>query len=382
MSLIDEKEELLKDFKKKVKDLVIYYNMEHKDIINVIHDTLLDEANKLPKIQVLYNVKYGGFGLSPTFKQFISTISNENTEYEDTQSILIPKNSSVRYYYKERIHPIRFIRPFALKMLEKYPSLFDIIYLYEKYKLSYGMKWVDLVINRRNEMERVEQRMCILQEYVHDTSKHGDKVLGTQMYSIQKGDTFYNCANSPFFKYEGFTKESYEQGIKYLEEYISNIDNNENLYRKNAIDLVGNIVFDEMISFLQQKTIKTKQTKDIQFNDKYSFAEALKEHVEGDIDVWEYQNSFCRETIAFLLFKREQHIKECENNNVMNTNVFDYVKEKQCIVVDEETKEGVLNQFELQLASDTYCSLKIDEVPQILDWSIGDYDGLENINLM
>jgi hypothetical protein len=379
MSILNEKEELLKSFKTMVKDLVVFYNMEHKDIINVVHDTLLEEANKIPKIQVLYNAKHGGFGLSPTFKEFISRMSNENIEYEDTQSILIPKNSSVRYYYKERIHPIRFIRPFALKMLEQYPSLFDIIYLYEKYKLSYGMKWVDLVINRRNEMERVEQRMCILQQYLHDTSKHGDKVLGTQMHSRQKGDTFYNCANSTLFKYEGFTKESYEQGIKYVQEHIFNINNTEKLYTKNGIELVGNTIFNEMISFLQQKTNKTKQT---QFNDKYSFAEALKAHEEGDIHVWVYQNSFCRETIAFLLFKREQHIKECENNNVMNTNVFDYVKEKQCIVVDEQTKEDVIKHFELQLASDTYCSLKIDEVPQILDWSIGDYDGLENINLL
>lgn len=63
-------DQLVTELCKKAEQLVIDHGMLHEDVAKANRNHLLTKAEALPKIPVLYNDCYGGFGLSEEFETF------------------------------------------------------------------------------------------------------------------------------------------------------------------------------------------------------------------------------------------------------------------------------------------------------------------------
>ena len=57
-----QRDKILQELCGKAVDLVLNHGIRHKDITKAVRDESLTEAEELPKVPVIYNGCYGGFG--------------------------------------------------------------------------------------------------------------------------------------------------------------------------------------------------------------------------------------------------------------------------------------------------------------------------------
>ena len=65
-----QRDKILKELCGNAADLVLNHGMRHEEILEAVRDELLTKAEELPKVPVIYNGCYGGFGYSTEVKQF------------------------------------------------------------------------------------------------------------------------------------------------------------------------------------------------------------------------------------------------------------------------------------------------------------------------
>lgn len=346
-------ESLQKILNATVLSLVKDCGIKHKDIITQIHDCLEKASSELPPLQILYNNEHGGFRFSQQFRQYMQVTKNKYCIDE---------------IIDERIQCVQFIKPFGEHCLYMYPYLKDLLYIYTYYNVKYVIELADSVQYRTNKLSKLLKRYKVLNINLEDSKTHGNKHINEE-----------NCYNYLYAKNQdinGFTKDSYLYLINILNGDICEAQNQINLNVTQAQQAISPDIFDDMVKVLTQVAKdKVHSTSSPHYS---AFLDAIEKYGEQDTKIWNIytQSKYLEKAMLYLLIKKNETKDLHKEKDGM---IFDFLITKDYIPIDKSIYEKVLTIFSLQCASDTYCSLSIGKVPQLVDWTIGEYDGLESI---
>lgn len=391
-----------KDFIKKqlldnMKNLLVNHGVSHKEIIDDIHDEIIELSKTLPKFEVLYNNAYGGYGFSKEFILFVKQNQQESTEsinpYEYTYDTIFRREA------------VQYILPFGNYILDKYPILKAILVIYHHSKLNDIVSTINSMYYTQDKLKALYKRRdelgcCLSTEYLHgnkmikmeslddnsnngdinddnDNSDTSDTSDTSDEYNIY-GETVYALLHYNHVDFEGYTKKCYEELLvamdKEVDETLTKLDEKKtNCISKHKLTDTN---FDEirMIIYSLMKNAESYSLHDYNLHD-YTFLEAIKKYGVDDNRIWKHQKRYDKLALQYLMIKS----KQCIPQIFKETYVYDFVLSNSYIKINDKDYNEVVRSFGLACASSQYSSLEIAEVPEYISWSVGEYDGLESI---
>ena len=327
------KESLFKDLENTVLQLVQKYKITHKEIKCHLYKCLASAANNLPKIDVVYNDQYGGFGYSNDFRRF-------------ARKYLFP--------IENREAAVKTLKHYGDVKYIELPFIARLITIYVYYDLDNIFKSVSRIKTIKSMIE--EQKNILI-----NLENMNDSLFGTEELATQ-----YLCSMEKYLKEfaSKYTKSSLIAG------YDNDCKNNEiilrDLYTKiNISEETVQLILDSF-SFLHLEEIENKnkpwyeRTKweEVDHN-KLSFLDSIQRYGEDHWAIWQCQYRFSNNAMRFLLLHPK--IFQCPDT------------------IEPEILARIKLNLGLVCASSAYCNLVIGQVPQFVDWYIGEYDGKENI---
>jgi hypothetical protein len=129
------------EFKRLAVKLVVVHKVEHAALLSVIRKAIREEADKQPKIQVLYCGSYGGFGYSKQYGDFVKQPSDCNLK---------------------KIEDIERIELFANKCAKEYPNIEKMIKLYKHHDLENTFDILSSILYLKNEIDRIEPNRILI----------------------------------------------------------------------------------------------------------------------------------------------------------------------------------------------------------------------------
>ena len=106
-------------------ELVLHHNILPAEITGAISKRLREEAEHLPKLEVLYNDTYGGFGYSQGFKEYLP-VSRGTSSHK-----MLKMSPHMRPYMtagpKHRINSCGHIRRFGREPAHRWPFAFQVV---------------------------------------------------------------------------------------------------------------------------------------------------------------------------------------------------------------------------------------------------------------
>lgn len=354
------------------------HNIKQKEIFNWIREGLKEYSTQFPKTRVLYNTTYGGYGLSKQFISFCKTSKYLRSSHADKEN---------------RVMYVDYIVPFAKHIFElphyNCRTLFDILYLHEHYELSDVFYFANMYIKKEKEKTYLEENIKKIKVYLENPTS---TYINIEAKKKTFPDYHYYKPTHTFFTSENVNLSNYYR--EDLEEFISkdnsivDMENDIQLFKKIILSVIPEHVFIDILSYIKdiydefkQETTQSLYTYYTSLNKDYkTFIELLKKEGYDSYKTWYSQTKFNEVAIHYLIYvyKQKSHSSSCGTY----TNVFDFLVTQESIKVDDEICEQVFLNFGLLCASSAYCELGIDEVPTMVDWSIGEYDGKESIYIV
>jgi hypothetical protein len=303
-------DELLQRLKDTVIDLVQVHNVKHKTIKKEIYNYLKELSDKLPKIQVLYNGVYGGYGYSKQFSEYIDQDQDHNSK-------------------SSRISHISKIKEFGAICKSSYSFVTKLIAIYNKYDLGKVFTKIAKLENNNKEITKYNEMLKLIQET-------DDNLFGSDDI------TYMSCYYSQFLKHDK------QKLITYIQNELQKLQS-QDLQIPEFILENYNVVFDKEIQYHKYNMKITKEEGVISI----TFIDAINEYAEVSFGIWTCQNYYDKKAMRFLIKYYDRF----------------------------ETDINYCTDLEMGLlcANSQYCKLCIGEAPQLLDWYIGEYDGLESI---
>jgi hypothetical protein len=141
-------------------------------------------------------------------------------------------------------------------------------------------------------------------------------------------------------------------------------------------------IFDEMVDIVSQIT---KEERELDRSNLYAhshknFMEALECFGAESNHIWYYQKRYNTKAMRYLIMKHK-NISGNENNKDNHNIFYDFLIKNEYLPIPDDRRNIVVNNFGMECASDRWCNLKIEEVPQYIEWNIKEYDGKEHIIL-
>lgn len=315
----ESKESLIRDLNNIVTKLMCNHGVKHKSIKDEIFKTIKDKSSELPKLQVLYNNTYGGYGYSKDFEDFKAN-NLDDTELEEYDVC------------EYRVAVVKLVERYGAYCKERYPLIVKKINIYNQYCLGDVFKNAELCKFYISEIKRFD--------------KYIDEINTCDCF----GDLEYT---SKYISYDFFKKKIY---INYTKESLFPILHNEKIKFENNLtnstllneEKVGN----EMLELINNE-LDGKHKDLFSKEDKDTFADAIVKYGESSIEIWKHQPYYNVAAMEFLV----------KYPDVLPNNF------EKC----SDIEMGLL------FANGKYCKLVVGEAPRLLNWCISEYDGLERI---
>jgi hypothetical protein len=361
----------LEAFNALVLDLVIHHNVKQSKLIDMMQKVLQNEVKKKPKIKVLYNATYGGYGFCCEFMEYPFHYVTENNENNENNENIY------------RVTDVAKVEAFGTTCCQNHPVLAKMLRVYTGLGLETIVKKIRLCVMDTNYIIALQK---VLETVKSDSSQDwGDgSVSSTSIdeISIYELKILAND-NITLDKLKHFTKEEIVSKINsFIETLGFTIQEtkercNETLPTcfdyESIVESTG-FLFEEEVENRKQAWYDRKKwnERDVMNTGKddtddtdddtdarLTFMDALKTFGETHWRIWKCQCHYDDSTMRYLLQTRDmwKDIDLCDDVNVY-------------------TDMGLL------CASSAYCKLAIKEIPPVLEWRIGEYDGKENVCLV
>jgi hypothetical protein len=319
-------------------DLVLNHNIKHRAIAKAISKALKQKAEKLPKIRVLYCASHGGYGYSDEFDEYLRKNKEDYSEY---------------FSYEERIIHVACISKFGQELIQTYP---DIASMIRKYK-HYNLEEVFNIIH--NTTLKTKHLNMLKKNYLLAKKANDNDFLQKQQIEVIADWDLYS-ENLDLSKY------SRELVLDTLKNTISKFEIDIKNYQEKLNTQFNSSILEKMFEsfqFLYEDEIENKKLpyysrkkwNYTENNKPILFSTAIKYYDTCLYKIWECQSYFNKNAMRFLLeypdLLDDIHLDICESIGLL-------------------------------FANSEYCKLQIGEIPQLLDWTIHEYDGLESIVIL
>ena len=261
-------------------DLVLHHNILPLEITGAISKRLREEAEHLPKLEVLYNDAYGGFEYSQGFEEYLPVRRGTSSH----RMLQMPSHMPP---YKtagpaDRIDACGHIRPFGQEQAHRWPFAFQVVLSYYAYELDNIGCDMHTLAYKQADPEATE--------------------------TARKA-----CADLP-------------AGL--LKLYKSHVEEEAASRRHAHLD-----------------------------PERCDFYQKIRELGEENEKIWEAQHHL------------DHNIMICLHRRCLRGSS-----------IEQQDKLPAAHQaFGLVCASGAYCRLAVREVPQLVEWAIREYDGLESV---
>ena len=185
---------------------------------------------------------------------------------------------------------------------------------------------------------------------------------------------------------ESYHKEELEQLLKDYEQltFMKELDDTLTSTIHDLTTQLGQDIYTEIDSFVEFELKKdADECKTNWMNvdkDKYTpFVKLLEKNKYTDEIVWKYQRFYESYAIKFLIMC---YMKNNDKMSVPSTNtIYDFVLNTE-VPLKNDVMEVVEETFGLLCAGGSCSKLAIATVPAILEWGVGEYDGLESVSVI
>ena len=132
VSRAGDSEALLKkrELARLARDLVVNHKVKHSTLQNITSGAIKKAAAALPRLDVVYNTIYGGFGYSKAFWKF------KTSKIKSRPKVGLTYQTSCEEDERWRIDDVPLIREFGKHVAEKWPQLGDLAYLHCHYRIG------------------------------------------------------------------------------------------------------------------------------------------------------------------------------------------------------------------------------------------------------
>lgn len=381
--------ELRDDIVKSSVTLLKDYDIKQKQIFEWIREGLKEYSSQFPKTRVLYNTTYGGYGLSDDFVSYCASYSESPGPYTSDKIWRDQKTHREKY--------VEYIIPFA-KYVLKSPQynckpLFYILYLYEHYELADVVSLVNMYIRKLKERVNINRNMEKLKAYLNcPTSIYLDieaKKTKIPDYCYYKPQYFIFTFNDTNFS--EYLREDLEEFLQKEDPNpISKIENDIKVCKETILSVVSEHVLNDIIAYITYTYKEFKKNKEGHFSlstymssrEEYkTFIELLKSNGFDSYKTWHGQTKFEEEAIHYLIYKYKS-LSLTEQLSPEDVTVYDFLMKQEHIEINKEVSDLVVLNFGLLCASGQCCQLGIEEIPSMVDYSIGEYDGNETVYIV
>lgn len=400
------------------------HGIKQDEMFKWIREGLLEYVNKanIPRQRIMYNTAYGGYSLSDAFVEYCNMRIKQ--EFDERQSDkkhkdginskdincscesdideheYTPEDASddtledasdeesdeiIHTHDNNRVSYVKYIEPFGKSILdlEKYKGLFSILYLYKHHNMDEIVSFMNLYTSKKKDLDNLRNNMDRLRSYINDTkSIYFDETTprDEDFYYYPPCYMMMCCKDIKFSRYKRCDLENFIASYtdvtygKKMEEY-----------KDNVIRLTNKDVFASLEAFTDEfeNNIKSKRKKRHYAEENKSFIDTLHENGYASYETWWLVTKYNVFGIMYLLYKQKEYQESAAFHEISNIDssetVFDYVVQHKHITINEDDAKTIYETMGLLCASGAYCDLKIKDIPGLLEWSIGEYDGKEDV---
>jgi hypothetical protein len=350
-------------------DLFTKYGIKQKVMYDLIKKSILEHVSYLPSRRVLYNDCYGGFGYSKEFRDFVNDVTGacEITKEPNVRS------HSLREAYVAHIVP--FGKFSITKVSESFECFKDAIYIFHKYNFNKVAKLINVIHDKEYELKNLTRNGELLQRFLE--SSPIETTINPEMY-LQPTEWCLMFSKCNFERYKlvdlKVLLDKHMNG-----DFINEITQHIDRVRLEICQIIPDVMLTEVSNFViaQKKKRKESYAKDTLFymsnKDRTSFLRSIEKYGFESNTHWCQQTYYEQDIIQYLLDKYK-YIRKDEDSQV----VYDCVAETY-ISTDNALITQMEETFGLLCASGPYAKLCIAEIPALVDYKIGEYDGTENV---
>lgn len=324
-----ERERLLEELCGKAAELVLEHNMRHEEVAKAIRDHLLHRAEALPKLPVLYNGCYGGFGLSKEFKAF-----RAGKEVQGYDAIL----------------------EFGRHLQERHPEVYRVLYLVEVLGLKRLVSDLCHLYDTERDLEWTQQQL----EGLTLSAGNGkmDEMSNQQFYRSKSKLSSLDCSVLSTTG-KSSLKERLDESVGFLSQQLD--------WQKQK-QLDGSEVLRSDVAHWAETT----------FHERRGSGRAALGSTEETNTLMQILNDTPEHWPACEIFQKENWklaIKYAKS-------LVDFPENKVHSIVnleDESAHDKTVWVLGSRGASGEYADLKVTWVPQLVKYTIYDYDGLQSV---
>ena len=342
--------------------LLLKHNIKQRTIFSWIRDAIEEEAKHIPRIKVLFNNCHGGFDYSADFEHFLK-------QY----------NTDICIFNKElRVANVKYVKPFGKLMVDTFPDLRDLIYIYHMYQMDLLVEKIANLNDTENKLENLKVNYNSLRQYFESP----DSVFCENGYNENYVKPFIHTLHLKTVDYSTFAKKDLQHLLdlclqdlpqKQLKKHIMVI-------RDEIIGIIGNDeeTFDDLLHYFTTSRDSSTYRRNNSF---ISFIDSARAFGVLEEKTWMNQFKYNEMCIKYLIKKK----RECwwgKKTPEDISHIYDFFVTKNLFEIDHEILEDVYHNVGLLCAGSEYSDICVATLPALVDWDIKDYDGKENVYIL
>lgn len=344
-------------FVKYAIDLFSNHNVKQHELFSLVRESLLKHVSGLPKRKVLYNDCYGGFSFSEEFEKYLQEVDDKCTlsDYENIRGLAVPH-----------------IVPFGQSIIKNqslFPSWFgDMLYVYEAYNLKRVIQCIKSIHRDETTIPLLNKNAELLKTYLE--SSPTEPVIEEQNNYYKPSHWLLQSDKPGFKSYKIADLEDLLAGHQ-KGEFVAAKQQSITKSKDEILALIPEHIFGELDASIKQPKKQCSRPYTIH-KDEVTFIELVQKYGFDHKKTWEYQEYYTDEAIFYLLNKYK-------SSNTKTDCKYDVIREEDIKTYQDDILERSVERFGLLCASDVYSQLALAEIPALVDYHVGEYDGKEQV---
>ena len=339
-------------------ELLSKHDVKQNVIFSWIRKAFEEHTENMPKVRVLYNATYGGYGFSKEFMMFRAkgALCGGVFGGEFDKDV-------VKCHKEHRVKAVPDIIPFGKAILEREDmrDLKHVLYHYHKHNYN-------VFFSKQHEYESKKKQL----KYYHDNVQNLKVYLADPKSKYAANEDPYtltlHCLTFLERNFSYYAKAQLEDLLNLCESegavFVEDLEKQISQARQDIVDVEGEDGFLDICKYTafheKQKSQIHKNRSYLEYRDsKVPFIVDLFKQGWNDMHIWLYKShSYSVITIMYLSTKVKDLPPMEETDDIWNE---------------------LYERFGLLCASSAYSQLKIEEVPALVEWKVGEYDGKERV---